>query len=69
MTKAELLKKLVDIPDNAKIFVLADHGQVDYVAIDVSTTTFDVSDIRYSSEDIDWEENDPSKPITGILLS
>jgi len=70
MTKIELIEKLKGVPDNTKIFVWADHGQQDFVANDISFTTSDIiDDIEYSSEDINWDENDPNKLITGAVIS
>lgn len=67
MTKKELIIKLFNVPDDAEIFVEADHGQqpsqADY--IDISSTPRKYWEYPY--EDIDWRGNE--KAITAVRIS
>ena len=65
MTKRELLAKLIDVPDDATVFIYADHGQQDEIAgiVEISSNPK-----RYWDDDeIDWRGNEDA--ITAVRIS
>ena len=71
MTKSELLERLRDIPDDAKVFLYADYAQTPFVVFDTTVIDEDVSGIEFSGEELDWDNPDrltEGKPITAVML-
>lgn len=66
MTKKELIEQLKDMPDDAVVFVVSDHGQSpeESFCIDISSTPESYWD---DTDEIDWKGN--KKAITAILIS
>ena len=66
MTKGELIDKLIGMPDDATIFINADHGQMDEQVgiVEISSTPEEYWEY---GDDLDWRGN--CRAITAIRLS
>lgn len=67
MTKSELIIKMKDVPDDAVVFIYADHGQTNEYAGIVEISSTPEHYWKEDIEEIDWRGNE--KCITAVRIS